>query len=79
MNLRYNTITVLFTGKIDNRYAAMQKMINAWNEPAMKIKAFYEKIEWMTHDPMKQLNGSFNPESIDDLVQWYHDSGVYDL
>ena len=32
---------------------------------------------WMTHNPMKQLTGSFHPEDISNLEKWYAKSDFY--
>ena len=75
MGLRGNIMQSLMYG--DNQKATFNALINNDNQYSREIKKFYESIKWMTHNPMKQLTGSFHPETMQDLQKWFIDSGVY--
>lgn len=42
-----------------------------------QIKDMYTSYTWMTQNPMQQLTGSFNPQEIKDMKEWYIASGCY--
>lgn len=58
-------------------YDSFIKHLNDNNKYAKEIKIFYDNVKWMEHDVMKQLTGTFNPQTIEDIEEWYKIGGFY--
>ena len=85
INLRNNQLIII--SKIINfkydkyfNYNDFTETINKNNEYAKIIKDWYKQnMKWIKQDPMKQLTGTFNPQKIEDLEEWYKIGGFYDF
>ena len=82
----YNTYPIHLLGKgltieIDeDDFKGYDTFLQLLNEKKRKeMKEYFEKLNWIKENPMKQLTGSFKPETIEDLAKWYRKSDVYDI